>query len=44
MGSRVNRKIAEKKEAEKTACKTMVFDKPHVPDTSTMREIGRAHV
>lgn len=38
MGSRVNRKIAEKKEAEKTACKTMIFDKPHVPDTSTMRD------
>lgn len=38
MGSRVNRKIAEKKEAEKTACKTMVFDRPHIPDTSTMRD------
>lgn len=38
MGSRVNRKIAEKKEAEKTAYKTMIFDKPHVPDTSTMRD------
>lgn len=38
MSSRTNRKIAKNKDRQKTMEKTMIFDKPHVPDPSTMRD------
>lgn len=38
MSSRTNRKIAKNKDRQKTMEKTMIFDEPHTPDPSTMRD------